>query len=83
MARILDLSPLDDLFARGEDFELTDVQYEEKIKKSLPKNADYIKRKSPLARKARDNGFTISAVIEQPVIMKTVVFKKVKKEKQK
>ena len=81
MAKALDLSPLDDLFAKGEDFELTDVQYEEKIKKSLPKDAGYIKRKSPLARKAQENGFIISAVIDKPIIMKTVIFKKVKKEK--
>lgn len=83
MAKALDLSPLDDLFTRGEDFELTDVQYKEKIKKSLPKDASYIKRKSPLAQKAQDNGFIISAVVDKPVIMRTVIFKKVKKEKQK
>ena len=81
MARTLDLSPLNDLFAKGEDFELTDVQYEEKVKKSLPKNADYIKRKSPLAQKARENGFIIASVIDKPVIMRTVVFKRAKKEK--
>lgn len=64
MSRVLDLSPLDDLFAKDEDFELTDAQYEEKIKKALPTNVNYIKRKSPLAQKAQDNGFIISAVVE-------------------
>lgn len=78
MARALDLSPLDDLFAKGEDFELTDVQYEEKIKKSLPQNANYIKRNSPLAQRAREKGFIIASVIDKPVIMRTVIFKKVK-----
>ena len=37
MAKALDLSPLDDLFAKGEDFELTDVQYEEKSKNHCQK----------------------------------------------
>lgn len=78
MAKALDLSPLDDLFAKGEDFELTDVQYEEKIKKSLPKDAGYIKRKSPLAQKAKEKGFIIASVIEKPVITRTVIFKKEK-----
>ena len=83
MARALDLSPLNDLFAKGEDFELTDIQYENKIKKSLPQNVGYIKRKSPLAQKAKENGFIIAEVIEKPIVMRTVVFKKVKREKEK
>lgn len=76
MAKKLELSALDDLFARGEDFELTDSQYEEKIGRPLPKNASYIKSKSPLAHKALEQGFTITAVVNQPVITRTVVFKK-------
>lgn len=83
MAKALDLSPLDDLFAKGADFELTAPQYEGKIGKPLPKSVDYIKGSSPLARKAKENGFIIAAVVEQPIIMRTVVFKKVEKEKQK
>ena len=74
----LDLSPLDELFARGEDFELTADQYEQKIGKPLPKTVPAIKGgTAPLARKAKENGFTISAVIDRPVIMRTVIFKKV------
>lgn len=77
----LDLSPLDELFDSGEDFELTDIQYEQKIGKRMPKTMSAIKgSKAPLARKAKENGFVIVMVTSQPVIMRTVKFKKVKKE---
>ena len=81
MARPLDLSSLDDLFDKGVDFELTDTQYEERIKKRLPNDEYYIKNRSPLAKKAREKGFVITSVIEKPIIMKTIMFKKVEKEK--
>lgn len=80
MGRKLDMSPLDDLFAKGEDFDLTDVQYEEKIKKALPKDANYIKNISPLALRAKEKGFIITSVVSEPTIRRTVKFKKVKKE---
>lgn len=83
MARSLDLSPLDDLFAKGEDFDLTDAQYEGKIGKPLPKDKDYIKRRSPLARKAKENGFVIASVVDKPVIARTVSLKRIDKEQQK
>lgn len=73
----LDLSPLDDLFARGEDFELTGTQYEERIKKHLPNDGYYLKKRSPLAKKAKEKGFIIASVEDKPVIMKTVTFKKI------
>ena len=73
----LDLSGLDNLFANGKDFELTDAQYEEKIGKSLPKDKSYLKNGSALARKAKENGFSIELVIDEPVIRRTVIFKKV------
>lgn len=72
----LDLSALDDLFAKGKDFQLTDTQYEEKVKKPLPKDNRYIRKNSPLARMASEHGFTITEVLEQPLITRTVIFKK-------
>lgn len=50
----LDLSALIPLLERGQPFELTEKQYEEKIKKELPK-----KRNSPIARKAKEYGYKI------------------------
>lgn len=78
MGRKLDLSALDDLFVKGEDFELTDLQYERRIGKPLPKSAHYIKSGSPLARAAFEHGFTIVNVVDQPIIARTVILKKKK-----
>lgn len=74
----LDMSALDDLFAKGKDFTLTDTQYKKKIGTSLPKGTYYIKNNSPLARAATKHGFTITEVVEKPIIARTVVFKKIK-----
>lgn len=52
----LDLSGLDDLFAQGKDFELTDAQYEELVKRPLPKDSSYVKHYSPLACRAKEKG---------------------------
>lgn len=54
----LDLSALIPLLERGQPFELTEKQYEEKIKKEFPKT-DYLKRNSPVARKAKEYGYKI------------------------
>lgn len=78
MGRQLDMSALDNLFSKGKDFKLTDEQYEKKIGKPLPKGAAYIKGQSPLARAAFEHGFTITEVVEKPIIARTVVFKKIK-----
>lgn len=73
----LDLSPLDDLFSKEKDFELTASQYEEKVGKPMPKSISGIKGgNAPLARKAKEKGYIIASVIDKPVIMKTVIFKK-------
>lgn len=69
----LDLSLLVPYFERGEDFELTAEQYEEKVKKPLPKTDYHIKNKSPLARMAQEQGFSIQ--VEERVHW-VLVFKK-------
>lgn len=78
MAKKLDLSALNNLFSSGKDFELTSTQYESKIGKPMPKTIAGIKgANAPLARKAKENGYIIASVIDQPVIMRTLIFKKV------
>lgn len=54
----LDLSALIPLFEQGRPFELTEKQYEERIKKPLPQT-NYLKRNSPVAKEAKKHGFTI------------------------
>lgn len=84
MAKKMELNELDDLFAQGKDFILTASQYEERIGKPLPRSMKGIKgANAPLTRKAKEKGYIIESVIEQPVIMITVVFKKTEEGTQK
>lgn len=55
----LDLSALTPLLERGSSFELTEKQYEEKIKRAMPKTY-YLKRNSPVAKQAKEHGFTLT-----------------------
>lgn len=55
---LLDLSSFEQLFQKGENFEITEDQYEEKVKKKLPQT-NYLKKRSPVARKARDFGYKL------------------------
>ncbi len=55
---LLDLSSFEQLFQKGENFEITEEQYEEKVKKKLPQT-NYLKKRSPVARKARDFGYKL------------------------
>lgn len=55
---LLDLSSFEQLFQKGENFEITEEQYEEKVKKKLPQT-NYLKKRSPVARKARDFGYML------------------------
>ena len=52
---LLDLSSFEQLFQKGENFEITEEQYEEKVKKKLPQT-NYLKKRSPVARKAYSQG---------------------------
>lgn len=54
----LNLSALEKLFEQGKNFEFTEEQYEKTVKKSMPKT-DYLKRGSPVARKAKEHGYKI------------------------
>lgn len=63
MATKMSLNELNEFFCSGRDFELTDIEYETRIGKPLPKSDSYIRRKdSPLGRKAAEYGYNIRVV---------------------
>lgn len=76
MGKHPDLDKLDYLFERGTDFRITDRLYEDKTGQSLPKDKNYLKNHSALARKAKEKGYIITELQEKPIIERTVVFKK-------
>lgn len=53
------LESLDFLFDKMESFELTDTQYKKKTGLSLPQNSNYLIKKSALAKKCKEKGFTL------------------------
>ena len=76
MGRRMDLEEFDDLFSSGRDFEITDAEYEERVRKRLPKTKSAIVGKgTPLGRKAEANGYDIH-VEERPIIQRVVVLTK-------
>ena len=68
------LENLNYLFRTNNDFSLTDEQYERKTGIPLPKKTDYILKRSALARKCKELGYTMT------VQEKIVFFRKEKKE---
>ena len=76
MGKHPDLDKLDDLFAKGQDFQLSGRNYEDKTGVALPKAKSYIKYGSALSRKANEHGFVIIDIQEQPIIERTVYFRK-------
>lgn len=74
----LDLSQLEPYFKKGKDFELTAEQYEEKVKKPFPQTKYYITKKSPLAKLAQEQGFSVQ--VEERV-HRVLVFTKDKNQK--
>lgn len=76
---LLDLSSFEQLFQKGENFEITEEQYEEKVKKKLPQT-NYLKKRSPVARKARDFGYKLHV---EERIHRVLVFTKNENEREK
>lgn len=72
MGKALDLSWFAYKFSKGMDFDVSERLYEEKIGKPLP-GTHYIRYGSPIAKLAKDNGYSVN-VIEKPIIQRTVVF---------
>lgn len=44
---------------KGKDFELTDGQYKNKTGLDIPKGKSYVEKRSAIARKAKEYGFSI------------------------
>ena len=76
MGKNPNLDKLNEFFEKGEDFQLTNQLYRERTGASLPKTKTYIKNGSALSRKAAEHGYSIVDVREDPIIVKTVYFKK-------
>lgn len=74
MGKQPDLRKVEALLKKGEAFTLTDAQYERKTGCMLPKDKNYLKNRSALAKKAKENGYKIE------VLEKTVLFTKEKKK---
>ena len=68
------LENLNSLFASNKDFSLTDEQYEKKTGIPLPKKIDYILKRSALAKKCKQFGYSMT------VQEKIVFFRKDKKQ---
>lgn len=69
MGRHPNLKALTSLFESGKNFELTDAQYEKKTGVPLPKDKNYIIKKSALSREADKYGFCLE-VVEKKVLIK-------------
>lgn len=54
------LDNIDKLFLTGKEFSLTESQYFKETDASLPKDFNYLKNKSALAKLAKKRGFKIS-----------------------
>lgn len=72
MAKKLDLSSFEPLMKLGNDFEVTEDQYERAIKKAMPET-NYLRKKSPLAKLAKENGYKIHV---EERIHRVLVFRK-------
>lgn len=70
------LKGLDRFIETGKDFCLTCAQYEELTGAALPKSKSYLKNRSAVAEWARKHGYKIADVQEEPIIERTVYFKR-------
>ena len=75
MGKAIDFSSLDDLFNQRKTFKLTDEQYRERTGKKLPTSIQYLRFSSPLAQKAKENGYKIE-VEENAVVQRILTFTK-------
>ncbi|MBO4338573.1 MAG: hypothetical protein J5877_01470 [Clostridia bacterium] len=64
------LNKLDSYFEKGNDFALTDAQYEKLTGIPLPKGTDYLIKRSALSRVCKEKGYSIT-VQEKKVFFKT------------
>ncbi len=78
MANKLDLSSFESLMKQGNNFEMTEEQYEMAIKKAMPQTG-YLRTKSPVAKLAKKYGYKIQV---EERIHRVITFQKKEKVKQ-
>lgn len=76
MGKRPNLNALNCFLDSGGDFQITDSIYESKTGKSLPKDRNYIINRSALANWAKENGYIVFDVVEEPIVQKIVFFKR-------
>ncbi len=76
MGKKLDLSSFEPLMKSGNDFEVTEEQYERAIRKAMPET-NYLKKNSPVAKLAKENGYKIQV---EERIHRVLVFQKERAE---
>lgn len=69
----LDLSSFEPYFRGGKNFEMTEEQYVENVRRKLPETK-YLEKRSPVSRKARDFGYKLRV---EERIHKVLIFTKV------
>ena len=69
MANYIDFSKITPLFAANQDFSITENQYLKSTGHTMPKNTNYLKNKSALAKEARKHGYLIE-VKERTICLK-------------
>lgn len=58
MARKLDLSAFEPLLKQGNNFEVTEEEYENNVRKAMPET-NYLKKNSPVAKLAKEYGYKL------------------------
>lgn len=61
MARKLDLSAFEPLLKQGNNFEVTEEQYKNSVRKAMPET-NYLRKNSPVAKLAKKYGYKIQVV---------------------
>lgn len=67
------LEELNYLFDKGEDFELTDTQYEIKTGVALPKEVWYLENRSALAKRAKEKNYTLEIINKKTVVLRKII----------
>lgn len=75
MPQRIDLSLLEPMFNAGNDFELSQSEYERIIGKAMPETDSYLKYGSPVAKMAKDKGYMLQ-VEKKVAVQKTLVFRR-------
>lgn len=68
----LNFGKLDALFQAGQEFSLTESQYQKSVGKPLPKDTYYLKTRSALANEAKKHGFQIE-IKEKTICLKKAI----------